>query len=98
MPDVSIQHGKLDEDSDAIDLVLDQTVAGPTPLYFDDPAEAGPYPVAQKLLALDAVSALLLQDQKITICRSNTAGEWNPILESIRENVERHYAELPEPE
>ncbi len=96
MADVAIQAGNHDEDSDAIDIVLDQVVGGAAPVYFDDPTEAAPYPLAQKLLGLESLSALLLQDKKITLCRSNTAGEWPAILAAVTDIVTAHFSELPD--
>jgi len=96
MVDVDIQSGSLDEDSDAVDLALDQGVAGPSPVYFDDASEAASYPLAQQLLALDSVSAVLMQDRKITICRANSAGDWPSVLQDVQSVVAKHFAELPE--
>ncbi|MCA8959040.1 MAG: NifU family protein [Planctomycetes bacterium] len=96
MTDISLTPGNLDEDSDALDLALDRPVAGATPVYFDDPEEARAYPLAQRLLGLDCVSALLLQDRKITVCRSNRAGDWPSVIEAVGEIVRDHFAHLPE--
>ncbi len=97
-PEVTIKVGNQNESSDAVDVEVDRRVAGAAPVYFDTTEEARPYPLAVKLLELDSVSAVLLQDQKVTVCRANGAGEWPGIIESVSAIIESYFAELPEEE
>jgi len=93
---IEIQVGQLDPESDAADLDVSLPVAGPTPLYFDDPSEAQPYPLAQKLLGLEQISAILLQGQRITLCRANEAGDWDGVIAAACVIVNGHFADQPE--
>lgn len=97
MPDVAIQVGQLDPASDAADLELDHAVAAGSPVYFDVADDASKtHPIAARILELPEISAVLLQGKKITLCRSNDAPEWGPVVESVKRVVTDYFANLPE--
>lgn len=98
MPDVQIQVGTLDPTSDAADLDVSLPLAGPTPLYFDSVDDAEGYPVAQAILGLDGVVAVLLQDRKVTVCREASEGPWDSLMAEVQRIIVGFFAQLPEPE
>lgn len=95
MADIQIAVGKTEENSDAADLELNLQVAPAGPLYFDSVAEAEASPLARSLLQLASVSAVLLQGNKVTICRANNAGPWPAVLQAVTQTIEQHYAAIP---
>lgn len=98
MPEVAITVGSLDPASDAADLELDQAVGGGAPVYFDQPDDArASHPIAADILQLEQVSAVLLQGQKITVCRANEASDWNDVIDPVKKIITDHFANRPAP-
>ena len=70
------------KDNQTCHFVVDRPVYADGSVYFDSPERAKGSPLAEALLAIDGVEAVLVQDARVTVS-GNTDGNWMPVAKQV---------------
>jgi Fe-S cluster biogenesis protein NfuA len=71
------------KDTETCSFVVDQPVYEGGSAFFNSPERAKGSPLAERLLALDGVESVLVQDNRVTISAKGTGGEWLPLAKQV---------------
>ena len=78
-------------DSDTCVITSNRSVASGSPLYFSTVSEAAGYPVAEKILGIGSLDALLIQGEQVTLLKSKLEIEWAPIVNAVEGFLKEHF-------
>ena len=82
-----------ESDSDTCVLRLNRVVAT-SPEYFSTAEEAADSPLGKKLVAIQGLEAVLMQDKVITLLKPVDGSDWQPLVDQATAVVEQHFADL----
>lgn len=88
---VNIHVVQPDESVDACIFTLDQIVGPATTVLFETTDDAEAWPLMRALIALDEVSALMVQDKMIIVTRSTTT--WATLVPLCTDIIRSHFGE-----
>ena len=79
-------------DSDTCVIKLNRVVAT-TPEYYSTVEEASDSPLGGKLVELEGIEAVLMQDSIVTLLKPVDGVDWGPIAEAAAVLIRRHFEE-----
>lgn len=82
-----------ESDSDTCVIQLDRVVAK-TPEYYSTPEEAKDSPLGGKLVEIEGLEAVLLQDRLVTLLKPVGGVTWDVIVESATGLIRTHFDSL----
>ena len=71
------------KDTETCSFVVDRPVYEGGSAFFSSSERAAGSPLAEKLLALDGVESVLVQDNRVTVTAKGTGGEWLPLAKQV---------------
>ena len=81
-----------ESDSDTCVIKLNRVVAT-TPEYYSTVEEASDSPLGAKLVELQGIEAVLMQDRVVTLLKPVDGVEWGPIAETAADLIRCHFEE-----
>lgn len=83
----------FETDSDTCVIQLNRVVAT-TPEYYSTPEDAKESPLGRKLIEIDGLEAVLMQDRLVTLLKPVDGSSWEPITEAATDMIRDHYEDL----
>ena len=91
--ELKIQVEPWESDSDTCVIRLDRVVAT-SPEYFSTAEEAADSPLGKKLVAIDGLEAVLMQDKVVTLLKPVDGSDWQPMVDQASELIRQHFEEF----
>jgi Fe-S cluster biogenesis protein NfuA len=90
---LEIQVEPFETDSDTCVIRTNREVAK-TPEYFSTVEEASSHPLGKKLIQIEGLEAVLLQDRIVTLLKPVPGPAWDPIAEQASVVIREHFEDL----
>ena len=91
--ELNIQIEPWESDSDTCVMRLNRVVAQ-SPEYYSTAEEAEESPLGRKLVAIEGLEAVLMQDRVITLLKPLDGSDWQPLVDRATELVQKHFEEF----
>jgi Fe-S cluster biogenesis protein NfuA len=75
------------KDTETCSFIVDRPVYDGGSAYFDSQERATGSPLPEKLFALEGVTAVLVQDNKVTVTAEGTGGDWLPLARQVGSTI-----------
>ncbi len=92
--ELELSYEDVTTESDTCVLSVNRTLTHGNPTYYANAIEAQANPLARKILQVEALEAILLQANSVTLLKPVDGEEWTAVQADVKAVVEEHFSGL----